>query len=244
MFYNMKKFLVLSMVLLSVLSCSKEKTGKNEDNNRYDKLYCEFMSIDAYETEIELTEIYNQLGTVGYIMRPQLKGYSDGFLKKHRVSDEENARKEKNLADTLSRYGFRYEVGTDTYLKVIYGGISGPARVYADVVVDGRPAGDDISDLFEVAIRGMVRYPEMNLIINEHIKQHKGDVGYCNIGFREFFTQGTVPFSADYDTYLYPKEGYTYLIDGSTAIHIEIPVTGIDAEGQEKSVVLTGTIQH
>lgn len=240
----MKRILVFSMVLLSILSCGKDETGRNEDKNRYDKLYCEFMSIDAYETEIEFTDISNQAGTVGYIMRPQLKGYSDGFLKKHRVSDEETVRKEKNLADTLSRYGFRYDVGIDTYLNVIYGGISGPARVYTNVEVDGRPAGEDISDLFEVSIRGMVRYPEMSLIISEHIKQHKGDVGYYSLGFREFFTQGTVPFSADYDTYLYPKEGYSYLFDGSTAIHIEIPVTGIDAEGQEKSVVLTGTIQH
>ena len=150
--------------------------------------------------------------------------------------------RKKRTLPILSRYGFGYEIGIDTYLKVIYGGISGPARVYSNVEVDGRPAGEDISDLFEVSIRGMVRYPEMSLIISEHIKQHKGDVGYCTLGFREFFTQGTVPFSADYDTYLYPKEGYSYLLDGSMTIHIEIPVKGIDTEGKEKSVVLTGII--
>ena len=239
----MKRFFVLSMVLLSIISCGKEETEKNEDNYRYDKLYCEFMSIDAYETEIELTEIYNQLGTVGYIMRPQLKGNSDGFFNKHRVSDEENAQKEKNLADTLSHYRFRYDTGVDTYLKVVYGGISGPARVYADVEVDGRPAGEDISDLFEVAIRMMVRYPEMSLIVNENIKQYKHlKEPYITIGFSDFFTQGTVPFSADYDTYLYTKENYSYLWDDSITIHIEIPVTGIDSNGEEKTVLLTGVI--
>lgn len=238
----MKRILVFSMVLLSILSCGKEETEKGGENYRHDdKLYCEFMSIDAYETEIELTDISNQAGTVGYIMRPQLKGYSDGFLKKHRVSDEENAQKEKDLADTLSLYGFQYNTGCDTYLKVVYGGISGLARVYADIEVDGRPAGEDISDLFEVSIRGMVRYPEMSLIIDGHQKQHV-DKEYHTIGFQEFFIQGTVPFSVDDDTYLNTKDGYSYLWDDSITIHIEIPVTGIDAEGKEKSVILTGQI--
>lgn len=242
---NMKRFLVLSIILLFILSCGKEDTGKTIIMGpSYDKLFCEFISIDAYETDIELTRIYNQLGTTGYIMRPQLKGNSDGFFKKYRVGDEDNAQKEKDLADTLSHYGFRYEVGRDTYLKVVYGGISGPAIVYADVEVDGRPAGEDISDLFEIAIRGiMVRYPEMSLIVNEYIKEYKHlKEPYITIGFQVFFTQGTVPFSADYDTYLYTKEGYSYLWDDSITIHIEIPVTGIDSNGDEKTVLLTGVI--
>jgi len=237
----MKRFLVLSIILLFILSCGKEDTGKTiMGGPSYDKLFCEFMSIDAYETDIELTRIYNQFGTKGYIIGPKLKSYTENFLKKHRVSDESIAQKENDLADTLSHYGFRYNVGVDTHLKVVYGGISGPARVYADVVVDGRPAGEDISDLFVVAIRMMVRYPEMSLIMNERIK-HNGN-GYYGIGFSDFFTQGTVPFSAQYDTYLYPKEGYSYLWNDSISIHIEIPVTGIDSNGDEKTVLLTGVI--
>lgn len=242
---NMKRFLVLSIILLFILSCGKEDTGKTiMGGPSYDKLFCEFMSIDAYETDIELTRIYNQFGTKGYIMGPKLKSYTENFLKKHRVSDESIAQKEKDLADTLSHYGFRYNFGVDTHLQVVYGGISGPAKVYADVEVDGRPAGEDISDLFEIAIRGiMVRYPEMSLIVNEYIKEYKHlKEPYITIGFQDFFTQGTVPFSADYDTYLYTKEGYSYLWDDSITIHIEIPVTGIDSNGDEKTVLLTGVI--
>ena len=243
----MKRILVLSMVLLSILSCGKEKMGDGGENYRHDdKLYCEFMSIDAYETEIELTDISNQAGTFGYIMRLELKDSGDRFLKKHRVSDEVNAQKEIDLANTLTSYHFRYDTGIDTYLKVMYGGVSGSLRVYADDVVDGRPVGEDIADLFVVQTRGKVSFPDMNLIIDEHqnSNSNKGQADYYEMSFREYFTEGIIPFGVDYDTYLCAKEGYSYLWDDSITIHIEIPVTGIDAEGQEKSVVLTGTIQH
>lgn len=238
----MKQLSVLLLAFLLFLSCVKDGTEQRKERNHrhYDKIYCEFMSIDAFNPEIQVVNRYNGTRT-SFILRFKLKGNDNDFINKYRVNDELTSVKEKNLADTLSGYRFHYDTGVDTYLKVIDGGISGPVKVFADEEIDGRPAGKDLSDMFWVHTRGIVKYPDMTLVIDGHQSKVR-EAEYYMLGFKEYFSEGAVPFAVDYDTYLDVQEGYSYLFDGSTTIHFEIPIIGIASDGQEKSMVLKGTI--
>lgn len=240
----MKRCLVILFAIGCILSCNDAEKGQSNDRH-VDKLYCEFLSVDAYSTEIRFEEVSDQSRTnLSYIMGLQLKGHGNDFTNQYRIDDDSVAIKEQKLADSLSFYLFRYDVGVDTYLKMIYGGISGPVRVYADKDVYGRSPGDNLADLFVIYTTGIVSYPEMSLLVDEHIQSNrgKGQADFYEIGFGDYFSEGAVPFCVDCGTYLHAKEGYSHLIDGSVTVHFEIPITGIDLNGREKSVVLTGVI--
>ena len=240
---NKSLVLIATVFLFSLsISCNKTVTEKN-NHKHYDKLFCEFISLDAFKPELGMrTASFFADGTVEAIsMGLQLKTNENDYLNKYRIGDELTVSKESKLRDELNSYRFYYDVGVDTHWKIIYAGISGTVRVYADETVDGRSAGNDLSDLFEVAVRGIVNYPEMELLKDEH-QSMQSEAEYYRIGFNDYFFKGVVPFATDYDTYLYAKGGYNYLLDGTRTIHIEIPVTGISSEGKEISMVLTSII--
>lgn len=242
----MKKYLIISFALLCVLSCNDSERNQIDNYRHADKLYCEFLPIDAFKAEICFIEVSNQAKTnVGFNIGLQLKEIGNDFINKNRVADESVVVKEKRLADTLSFYNYKFDTGVDTHLEIFYGGISGLVRVYTDEEVDGRRAGENISDLFLVYTRGVVSYPEMTLIVDKHITSNRGQrmAEFYEMALCDFFSEGMVPFGVDNgNTYLRTKEGYTYLFDGSRTIHFEIPVTGYVLGGQEKSIVLTGVI--
>lgn len=240
----MKKVFATLFAALCLLSCKDTNIGP-KNYSHADKVYCEFLSVDAYKEEIHFDGVSEQGKTISYIMGLSLKKYGNNFINQNRIVDESATGKEKKLAEALTLFNFTYDTGVDTHLIMLYGGISGPVKVYADNEVNGRQAGEDISDLFVIYTKGVVHYPEMTLTVANQTSgdQEEAETEYSKMKFCDYFSDGNVPFGVDNETtYLSAIEGYSYLIDGSVNVHFEIPITGIALDGQEKSKVLTGVI--
>ena len=129
-----------------------------------------------------------------------------------------------------------------------YAGVSGPIKIYADTDIDGYQAGEDLSDLFAVspAYEQLVgtTYPEMKTL---HFFAERDQ--YVEVPVKEYFAVGTAPLiSISYGCVLHTIDGFEYLmediLDGKLILHFELPITGINSDGEEESRVLTGTIDN
>lgn len=134
-----------------------------------------------------------------------------------------------------------------------YAGVSGPLKIYADVDIAGHPAGEDISDLFVVSpgyeMLVSVKYPEMEPVhYFGYIENHR-IYSKFRVPINEYFAEGSSPLmSVSGGCVLGVIDGYESLMDeilsGTKALHFELPVTGINSDGEEEFRVLTGTIDN
>jgi len=169
---------------------------------------------------------------------------------KHKLRGETIEAKEKELADTLRALGyfshFMLEPDTDIILRMMYGGVSDQPQIYSSIEFAGIPAGNNLSDCFELISTGEIKYPEMVFIDKGNRKRGSmlNEDIYRFFSFDDFFFPGRVLFPLDVfcDIGIFIKDEYTkYLIEPITFI-LEIPVTGLDSNGEETTVVFTAEL--
>ena len=125
---------------------------------------------------------------------------------------------------------------------MMYAGVSGPVKVYSDRLVAGREAGEDLSDLAGVYTKCRIKYPEMELMEDDThgYTDPEGLWGPYKVYFSlgDYFFEGAVPAALsgfNVEVTLSPE------IDASVPLFFEIPVTGRGLDGEEKTVVFTGS---
>lgn len=228
----MKKCIILASVLMSLFSCREKEVELFGPHIQFTVM---FIPIDAYGQEFSY---YRNPKSIGLFFRPsQQENWSYELLQNYRFVDEEINQKEQLLANTFIKYGYDLEFGVGVggvFLPIMYGGISGPVRVYSDNNVAGKEPGEDLSEFLNVITLGRIVYPEMELVDDESHGYEK-EVSYFAQPFSEYFSFGTVPgFDSPNFTVVFPEN-----MDDSTTLYFEIPVTGVTSSGEEKTVVFT-----
>lgn len=239
---------LLSMVM--AVSCAQNAdTEQSQDSNKHvskDRLYCSFISVDAYDSIIDLD--YSDAYGPHILLGLKINGKGPGYYEQYKIKDEDLDEKAKLLADELLSYNFSFDVGVDTELYIICAGISGDVKVYADKDVAGRKAGEDLSDMLECFSMGRIKYPEMTVVPDSHLiealNQKKGP-DYTYYGYKEYNSIGTIPLFgiyADADRIaVSPSKQYSSIFDEPMTVHFVIPAIGLDKNGKEKSIEFRGS---
>ncbi len=199
------------------------------------------LSIDAFKPELTVFAAYN-----GVTLMLSPKGSSSDFLKKHSIKEDMI----DHLKDEFMHYNIHhYSYDGDNSVLYIFAGVSGPIQIYSDTDIDGREAGEDLSDLFECYSLGRIKYPEMDVIPDQHLldaqASHKAPnvVAYdCN----EYYSEGVLPIIGLGEPpigaqTIQIKKQYSYLLESPFTFHVTIPITGLDKDGNEIGMVLTAT---
>ena len=258
MLYLKNAVLIILCTFLSI-SCAKQANAAKEKEvviNKDDKQRAEegysyrpdivLCPLDAFFPSLTLTvfEGHNGLGEIVY--RDQMLDWSvqnrDLQFKDFAVNDMETGLETEFEKSAL----ILFEIGQ---YYCCMAGVSAPIKIYSDTDVDGYTAGQDLSDLFVVnpanPDQGLanVKYPEMTPVkVFGEIKDQR--VQYdTNVPIKEYFTVGTSPLmSVSFGCILSTVGGHENLLNGEITLHFELPVVGINSEGQEESKVITGTI--
>ncbi len=208
-----------------------------------------FLSIDAFEPELLLSEYRESASErCGISMSLDLKSDDPSFIEANRISSDYLSEKEKELADSLVLLGFPQRRKGNLF-KILYACISGKAKIYANQEVMGRKSGEDLSDLFHEESLGLMRYPDMTMSLDMNYYETGGYLKITDDSYLDYFEIGTVPlWHNDWcSVIIYPDlmniDFYESLFSSNSSIvlHFEIPITGLDSNGEEKSIVLTGT---
>ncbi|MBQ7253377.1 MAG: hypothetical protein IJS30_01730 [Bacteroidales bacterium] len=135
----------------------------------------------------------------------------------------------------------------ESFCVVYLAGVSDAVKIYADTDIAGYSAGEDISGLFTVspisAFLCNVKYPDMAPL------RVFGDRDNLNVKVpvSEYFVVGTSPLmGVSFGCVLSAVEGYEMLMEqifaGSLKLYVELPVTGINSDGEEEARVLMASI--
>lgn len=226
----MKKCFFGVFVILSLLSCKEKEV---ELCGPPMKVKVMFIPIDAYKPVCSYFRNQVEIGLSSCLVQQEY--WDQAFLQQYQFSSKNIIQKEDQLAEAFIVNGYAYEFGESANLiPIMYGGISGPVRVYSDKTVSGREAGENLSDLFIVSSYGRIRYPDMELIDDASHGEERRI--YClSQPFQEYFSLGTVLGFCSPNVYIHYPEG----VDQSTTLFFEIPVTGVTSSGEEKTVVFT-----
>ena len=239
---SMKRIFYIAILnLVLVFSC---KTG-SEDNRGYtpgrgtpgvEREY-KFLSIDAFKPELKVN--YSSAYGAWFDISLDFRGSNEKNMLKGEWAEE----KGKHLREELKKYNlYRAVIEGDYERYFICAGISGAVLIYADSEVAGREAGEDLSDLFECFAKGRILYPEMDIVADNHLTQDSRDGVYYN--YKDYSSISIIPLvgvDGIGDPFsVRPLKEYTNILDSPLTLHFVIPITGLDIDGNEKSLVLTG----
>ena len=244
----MKNQIIIAILsIVTVISC---KTGGEEIINDYDgrtkgiEREYKFLSIDSFKPEL-IVGYYSAYGFFNLSLN--CRGTSSAEIEKYTLKGEWAEEKGKHLREELKKYGL-YEavIEGDFERFFICAGVSGEVLIYADSDVAGRKAGEDLSDLFECFAKGRILYPEMEIVADNHLTQGSRDGVYYN--YRDYSSISIIPLvgvDGIWSSFsVRPLKEYLYILDSPLTLHFVIPITGLDIDGNEKSVVLTGTCSN
>ena len=225
----MRKIFFSFCLALSLISCEKSNDGKGAYSR---SLYCELIALDAYKTEFLVKKSQKNW----WFFMFDYKGSTVSFLEAYRLTGDWAEKLENELAVELLRRGYDgcYEVEQWVTLEIMYAGVSDRARIYSDQEIMDRKPGEDLSDLFQLHSLGRLTYPRMEVLQDERQDEHWAPQHFP-IPFSEYFSKGYCPSALDRYYNLYSE-----VIEDCTSLHIEIPVTGLSAEGKEISVLFKG----
>lgn len=159
---------------------------------------------------------------------------------------------ERKIEDGIEHSGLSMFLDLEHFYCCL-AGVSKHIRIYADEDIDSFSAGENISHLFVVSPEyetlANVVYPEMTPVhMFGEIVDHRPRQ-LSKIPITEYFSVGTSPLMPiSYGCSLDTVDGYENLqeqiLDGLVTLHFEIPVIGVNSNGEEESRILTGTISN
>lgn len=250
----MKRVYIAILVLVCALSC---KTGGEEDNGHYingrgrpgvEREY-KFLSVDACKPELKVN--YSSAYGGWFAISLDFRESYPSFFEKNMLKGEWAAEKGKHLREELKKYGL-YEavIEGDYEREFICAGVSGDVLIYADTDVAGRQAGEDLSDLFECVAKGRILYPEMDIVADDHLTQSASDQArddaYYN--YKDYYSLSIIPIVGVTGIWVplsvRPLKEYNGILDSPLTLHFVIPITGLDIDGIEKSMVLSGVYSN
>ena len=230
----MKRFILL-FALLGLVACG-QKVIEDDITKPQEDYSCALYPVDAYTAELKVSPARQGEALVGFQMSIRMPSMDQSafakYLQNNRISDPVLTPKANQLKKDLEIAG--YPISTLSTLRFMYGAISGPVKVYSDREVNGRAAGEDLSDMFVVISLGHVGYPDLEL---QKLKDWHEEPPYVQEPFAAHFKKNTIPFALQ-ESLMVVSEPLQELTGNIT---IEIPVTGISKDGQEKIVVFKGT---
>lgn len=230
---TMKRFILL-FALLGLVACG-QKVIEDDITKPQEDYSCALYPVDAYTAELKVSPARQGEALVGFQMSIRMPSMDQSafakYLQNNRISDPVLTPKANQLIKDLEKASYPMLSKT---LRFMYGAISGPVKVYSDREVNGRAAGEDLSDMFVVISLGHVGYPDLEL---QKLKDWYDDPPYVQEPFAAYFKENTIPFALQ-ESLMVVSEPLQELTGNIT---IEIPVTGISKDGQEKIVVFKGT---
>ena len=238
----MKRFFVFAFLMV-LAACNNEDINTNNNTPQRQYSICEFYPIDIFKPTVMVT---GSVKVKHYVLSfDSIGGNSSDFFANKRINDEELNEKGRILADTLDswhyeylRWDYSFDSYSDTYFRMMYGGISGKAKVYSSQVFADIPAGEDLSDCFEIASIGRIKYPEMTLINDgKRNKDSRFNEYYQSYSFQEYFTEGLVLNGIDEVISISLSDQYYKFLTNNISFTIVIPVTGLNSNGDETSEV-------
>ena len=241
----MKKNVFVLTLLCVVMSCT---SNINESQRTYegmgDKVFsCELYPVDAFKNTLSAVQMSKGGRVIGYILNIAYPSSEQKDLEaffSSRITDAELNTKLDQLKAQLTEWGYEtlYYGSINPTLRIMYGTVSGPAKVYSNQEVDGRPAGADLSDMFLVQTYGHVGYPNLELMGNKEWTGYPIETSMES--FADYFKEGYIPSALDYDIYVIPEPNR----DFPGTLFFEIPVTGLSKNGQETTVLFTGAVSN
>ena len=243
---SMKRIFYIAILnLVLVFSC---KTG-SEDNRGYtpgrgtpgvEREY-KFLAVNAFSQDLKVDYIPAYGGHFNISLN--LRASTLSFIAKNTLRGEWAEALGMHLREELKNNGLYEAVYEGDYERYfICAGISGEVLIDADLDVAGRKAGEDLSDLFECGAKGRILYPEMDIVADNHLTQGSRDGVYYN--YKDYSSISIIPLvgvDGIGDPFsVRPLKEYTNILDSPLTLHFVIPITGLDIDGNEKSLVLTG----
>lgn len=233
---TMKRFILL-FALLGLVACG-QKTEPEENTQPQKMSRCEFLAVDAFTTQLTVEPVRQGGDCIGFRVHLNLPSLDQSaytkYIQDNHITDSEVTAKADQLKTVLEKTGISYVLG-ERKIIMMCGGVSGPVKVYSNQEVNGRAAGEDLSDMFVVLTLGHVGYPKLDL------REHKDWMGEPPYVFQEtlvsYFKENTVPFALD-ESLQVPTEPSQALTGTFT---FEIPVTGVSKSGEVKTVVFKGS---
>ena len=232
---TMKRFILL-FALLGLVACG-QKVIEDDNTKSQEGFSCALYPVDAYEAELKVIPARQGEALVGFQMSIRMPSMDQSafakYLQNNRISDPVLTPKANQLIKDLEKASYPM-LSLDKTLRFMYGAITGPVKVYSDREEKGRAVGEDLSDMFVVISLGHVGYPDLEL---QKPKDWYDDPPYVQEPFAAYFKENTIPFALQ-ESLMVVSEPLQELTGNIT---IEIPVTGISKDGQEKIVVFKGT---
>lgn len=245
----MKRIFLLAFIIV-ISACNNTVVHNNNDTPKKSHLViCEFYPVDFYKTELNCHGNMTQY-SYALVLEPLYTINNSSDYTKYRLKGETYEAKAKELADSLRSRGyhlnFMIEQDDDIIISMMYGGVSDQPRIYSSKEFAGIPAGNSLSDCFELISSGEIQYPEMSFI-------DKGNRQYGSMlnvdidrvfSFEDYFFPGRVVTSLRrfYNIGIFIKEEYTKYLTESITFNLEIPVTGLNSNGEETTVVFTAEL--
>jgi hypothetical protein len=229
----MKHKFLLFILLFAFTAC--EKTVAENDNKPSRQLYCEFYPIDCFK--ITFYKSYDW-----FVIK--LNTSSPYYLADYRFNDESIKEKEETLGKSMTDWKYhlmRWDGKPEVYYRMIYGGVSGKVKVYSSVGFAEKSAGENLADCFTIMSEGMITYPEMTLVNDK--RRPKGTMleSYAiPYAFYDYFINNLVLCGIDDEIRMFPIDGLS--ASEFPPLTIEIPVTGLDSNGEETTVVFTAEL--
>lgn len=239
-----RKILLIVLCAIMCGSCTQNRTEYDIGPYSY-RPEVELCPLDAFDICLSVFTSHNGFGIVEQLLTLDLK-IKDVNRDSHFTDNKVN-QIEKKLEDVISDEGlFLFEY--DLY-KTCLAEVSGAIKMYADKDIGSYLAGMDIAELFVVSPQygflANAGYPDLEQL---NIFGSK-DNFRVKVPISEYFAVGTVPLMSLSDgCVLSIVEGYENLMqqifDNSLNIYIEIPVTGINADGSEITSVLKTSLNN
>ena len=230
----------IALAILSLIACENKVEDDRDKKTPSRQLYCEFYPVDCFKTKLALVGI----SPAGYALSLEMINSSSDFLSTCRFNDESIKEKEKTLAKEMTDWSyhlFRWDGKPEVHYKMIYGGVSDQVRIFSSEEFAGKTSGENLEELFMVWSEGMVKYPEMTIVPD--IQRPMGvQIELYNLLYSldEYFINGMVLCGIDEKFYIKPR--YDLSVSEYPSFTIEIPVTGLDSNGEETTVVFTAEL--
>lgn len=201
-----------------------------------------FIAVDAFQSELEVSyDAYQGCFNLSLVQT--------GRYDKYVINEEWAVEKGKHLRAEMKKYRLYINpIEGDIESLFICAGVSGQVMIYADQEVGGRKAGENLADMFECLTKGRIKYPEMDIIADEHLTQaaetrHEPDYVYYN--YQDYYSLPIIPIHGVEGVFspfmVRPSAQYSSIFESPLTLHFVIPITGVATNNNEMSVVLTGT---
>lgn len=238
----MKRLIIPIILSLGLLASCKDR-GANEDypisgKINSDRVYS-FVSLDAFSPELDVIS-----DNKGFMLTLKLKVNK---IENYTFTEEWAEKNGLHLREQMKEYNLHYPaLEGDTETLFVFAGLSGNVRIYAEEDYKGYKAGEDLSGLFECLARGRIKFPEMDIVADDHLLEaqrthHEASFHWYNL--KEYNSESIIPImgvEGIYHGILAVRPLNQIRIDSPLTLHIEIPVLGLDKNQKEQSLLLTG----